>query len=45
MIRLKIEVLKLFLLEFVWDRKNKSKENLADEVSENLPADSPTDTK
>ena len=41
MIRLKVEVLKLFLLEFVWDKKQKSKELVTDEVSENIPVDNP----
>jgi hypothetical protein len=41
MIRLKIEVLKLFLLDFVWDRKQKSKETMTDETTEVISADNP----
>lgn len=43
MMKLKIEVLKLFLLEFVWDRKSKDK---VDEEMASLPDDNPaTDNK
>ena len=41
MIRLKIEVLKLFLLDFVWDKKQKSKEAVIDETAEVISADNP----
>jgi hypothetical protein len=45
MIRLKIELLKLFLLDFVWERKEKSKETIDDEVSIIHSDDNPTDNK